>query len=241
MLNTEEFLHITPAQRPRIIWRLDGGFGSDANLRWLVDRQYHFLAKGFSGKRAQAWARDVTNWVVLRPDCRWLAWAPYHLALGTPTHIAIVRWRTSKGKMRYALYITTLPDISLLRIAELYDLRGGAEAEIGSDKVGLHLTHRRSQRLLAQEALVLLTDLAHNLLAWLHRDLLHHTRFARYGPKRIIQQLLCIPGELLFDEDTLVEVRLKQSHALAEPVRDCLVRLWTEDETLNYIVPNGTE
>jgi hypothetical protein len=148
---------------------------------------------------------------------------------------------TTKGKVRHALYITTLPDLPLLTIAEVYDDRGGAEVEIGSDKVGLKLTHRRSQRMLSQETLILRADLAHNLLAWFHHDLLLDTRFAGYGPKRIIQQLLCIPGELVFDGATLVEVRLKQSHFLAAPMLDCLVRLWEDDETLAPIVTNGTE
>jgi len=241
VLTAEEFLHITPEQRYRIIWRIDGGFGSDDNLRWLIERNYHIVAKGFSGKRAAAWARGVTNWVEVRPGRRWIGWAPYQLDLGRPTHIVVVRWLTPKGKVRYALYITTLHGLSLLAIAEVYDGRGGAEAEIGSDKAGLKLTHRRSQRMLSQEALVLLADLAHNLLAWLHRDLLLDTPFAGYGPKRIIHQLLCNPGELVFDGATLIEVRLKQSHALAEPMIDCLVRLWEDDETLAPIVTNGTE
>ena len=238
---TEEFLHITPDQRHRIIWRLDGGFGSDDNLRWLIGRGYHIVAKGFSWKRAAAWARRVTNWVEVRPGQRWITWASDQLDLGQPTHIVVVRWLTPKGKTRYALYITTLCDLPLLTIGEVYDDRGGAEAEIGSDKVGLKLTHRRSQRILSQEALVLLTDLAHNLLAWFHHDVLLDTRFAGYGPKRIIHQLLCIPGELVFDGATLVEVRLKRSHFLAEPMLDCLVRLWGEDETLAPIATNGTE
>ena len=143
--------------------------------------------------------------------------------------------------MRHALYITTLHDLSLLVIAQVYDNRGGAEAEIGSDKVGLKLTHRRSQRMLSQEALVLLADLAHNLLAWFHQAQLLDTRFAGYGLKRIICQLMCIPGELVFDGATLVEVRLKRSHFLAGPMLDCLARLWKDDETLAPIVTNRTE
>jgi hypothetical protein len=242
VLAAEEFLGLTPEQRPHIIWRTDGGFGSDANLHWLINRHYHILAKGFSWKRAMAWARRVHDWVEVRPGQRWLAWAPEQLDLGRPTRIVIARWLTPSGKWRYALYITTLLDLPLLTtIADLYDDRGGAEVEIGSDKTGLKITHRCSQCMLAQEALILLADLGHNLLAWFHRDLLIQTRFATYGPKRIIQQLLCIPGELVFEGDVLVEVRLKQSHALAEPMLDILARLWDEDETLLSVVKFETE
>lgn len=228
---TEESLHITPSQRHRIVWRTDGGFGSDANLRWLIGRDYHTVAKGFSWKRARAWAGRVSNWTEVRPR-RWLAWAPDQLDLGRPTRIVAVRWLTPKGRIRHALYITTLLDLSLLDIAKVYNDRGGAENEIGGDKVGLKITHRRSQRMLSQEALVLLADLAHNLLAWFHRAVLTDSPFAGYGPKRIIRQLLHIPGELVFDGETLVKVRLKESHFLAEPVLGCLTRLWEGDETL---------
>jgi len=242
VITTEEFLSLTPDQRYRIVWRTDAGFGSDINLQWLIKRGYHIMAKGFSWKRASAWARRVRDWVEVDPGRRWLAWAPDRLDFGRPTQIVVARWLTPKGKLRHALYITTLLDLPLLTtIATSYDKRGGAEAEIGTDKAGLKITHRRSQSMLAQEALILLADLAHNLLAWFHRDLLMETRFAGYGPKRIIQQLLCIPGELVFDDQTLVEVRLKQSHALAEPMLDILARLWDEDETLISIVKFETE
>jgi len=241
VLATEEFLYITPEQRHRIIWRIDGGFGSDVNLQWLIERDYHVVAKGFSWKRAKAWAGRVTNWIELHPGRRWIAWVPDQLDLGRPTHIVAVRWLTSTGQIRHALYITTLLDLSLLDIAKVYDDRGGAENEIGSDKAGLKITHRRSQRMLSQEALVLLADLAHNLLAWFHQDVLVGTPFAGYGPKRIVDQLLYIPGELVFDDETLVEVRLQRSHFLAGPVLDCLVRLWEGDETWSSGPTNGVE
>jgi hypothetical protein len=47
-----------------------------------------------------------------------------------------------------------------------YDARGACETEIQADKGGLLLSRRRKKVLAAQETLVLLTDLAHNLLAW---------------------------------------------------------------------------
>ena len=242
VLATEEFLGLTPDQRHRIVWRTDGGFGSDDNLSWLVKRGYQIMAKGFSGKRALAWARRTHTWFEVRAGQRWLAWTPHQVAWGYPLQIVVARWLTPTGKVRHALYLTTLLHLPLLTtIADLYDERGGAQVEIGSDKISLHITHRRSQSMLAQEALILLADLAHNLLAWFHRDLLGDTPFASYGPKRIIQQLLAIPGELVFEGETLVEVRLKQSHVLAQPMLDILTRLWDADETLTQVVNFVTE
>jgi hypothetical protein len=40
-------------RRKRLVWRLDGGFGTDEKLHWLLARQYQVIAKGFSGRRAE--------------------------------------------------------------------------------------------------------------------------------------------------------------------------------------------
>ena len=46
-------------KRRRTLVRLDGGFGTDANLNWLMWRGYEFIAKGYGGKRANKLAKSV--------------------------------------------------------------------------------------------------------------------------------------------------------------------------------------
>ena len=46
-------------KRQRTLIRLDGGFGTDANLNWLMWRGYEFIAKGYGGKRAAKLAESV--------------------------------------------------------------------------------------------------------------------------------------------------------------------------------------
>jgi hypothetical protein len=48
VLAAENALELAPAQRKRTVWRLDGGAGSDEHIRWLLDRDYHLVAKGMS-------------------------------------------------------------------------------------------------------------------------------------------------------------------------------------------------
>src|SRR6185295_6585987 len=43
---------LAAARRQHVLWRLDGGFGTDGQLRWLLARNYHVIAKGFAGQRA---------------------------------------------------------------------------------------------------------------------------------------------------------------------------------------------
>ena len=58
----ESSLELAEKQRKRVVWRMDGGAGSDENFRWLLARNYHFIAKGISNRRAQAWAQQVKRW-----------------------------------------------------------------------------------------------------------------------------------------------------------------------------------
>src|SRR5215217_7425056 len=48
-------------KRRRTLVRLDGGFGTDANLNWLMWRGYEFIAKGYGGTRAKKLASSVAE------------------------------------------------------------------------------------------------------------------------------------------------------------------------------------
>ena len=112
-----------------------------------------------------------------------------------------------------------------------YNKRGAAEVEqFRNDKSGLHLAVRRKRRLAAQESLVLLTDLAHNLLADFHHRALVGSCFESFGPKRIVRDLLAIPGMVMFDEASQVKsIDLLKSHPYAERLLICLERYGSGD------------
>ena len=46
VLSVENSFELSDAQRKRTLYRLDGGAGTDENLRWLLKRDYQVLAKG---------------------------------------------------------------------------------------------------------------------------------------------------------------------------------------------------
>lgn len=54
-------LPVSFRERHRILLRIDGGFGDDRNLHWLMPQGYQVLAKGYSGKRAAAYASRVLH------------------------------------------------------------------------------------------------------------------------------------------------------------------------------------
>ena len=81
------------------------------------------------------------------------------------------------------------------------------------------------QQFAAQEALLLMTDLAHNLLAWLHPWMLAETRFAKMGPVTLVNDVLCLPGEIMLTGDQLHRVALWETHPYATEMQVCLSKL----------------
>ena len=104
-----------------------------------------------------------------------------------------------------------------------YDLRGAAEIEqFRADKSALHLSARRKQRFNAQKGLVLLNDLTHNLLTHFRRYALVDSPFAHWGLKRIVRDLLAIPGRLYLADGELKRIELLGTHPHAEALIICL-------------------
>ena len=88
----------------------------------------------------------------------------------------------------------------------------------------LALAVRRKRRLHGQLGYILLTDLAHNLLAHFHFHALRHSPFESFGPKRILRDLLAMPGNLVFDGDELVRIELISQMKTAHDLLICLER-----------------
>ncbi len=211
------------AERKRTLYRLDGGSGTDEKLRQLLSRDYQVLAKGFSGNRAKALATRVQRWDRYDQHCLLGRVIPT-FDLGRPIDV-LVRKRLHKGKWKQRYYVTPLTSPSKRALMDLYNLRGGAEIEqFRSDKSGLHLSARRKRRFVAQKALIQLTDLTHNLLSDFSYRGLANSPFAQWGFKRIVRDLLAIPGMLYFEGGQLKRIELLESHPHTDALIICLER-----------------
>jgi hypothetical protein len=144
--------------------------------------------------------------------------------LGRRLNSYLLRWLDKRQKFVHATLLSTLPEPPF-RLWDWYDGRGAAEVEIGADKSGLRLSQRRKHSLDAQEAWVVLTDIAHNLLAWLRSWMLAGSAFESFGLKRLVFDLLNIPGQLFFEEGRLTKVALWQTHPYAAEMQLCLQKL----------------
>ena len=79
-------------------------------------------------------------------------------------------------------------------------------------------------RLGGDEFGILLTDLAHNLLADFHHRALAGSRFQDYGPKRIIRDLLRMPGKLTFCDGNIAKIELLSQKQFSQDLLICLER-----------------
>lgn len=136
-----------------------------------------------------------------------------------------VKRRLDGQRFKHSYYLTTLKVHSITQAMILYNQRGAAEVEqFRTDKQGLHLSSRRKQGFGAQKALILLTDLAHNLLADFHHTALIATPFEGFTAKRIVRDLLAIEGNLVWEARVLERIELHQAHPNAQACLDCLVK-----------------
>jgi hypothetical protein len=220
----EERLALPETRRHKVVWRVDGGFGSDHNIEWLVQRGYQVLAKGVSNRRAGKLLLKVQRWRTLRSD-KWVGAVATPQPFSRPVYTFVLR-RLLKGEERSAYLYTTLP-WSGVQIASLYDQRGGAETEFRSDKSGgAHLDQHHKHKRDAQEAWIHLTDIAHNYLAWFQHHILTDSPLADFGHLRICRDLMHIPGTIEMHEGRLLSVKLSRAVPHAAPLLDCLQRFW---------------
>jgi len=220
------FLHLTPAQKQRTVLRSDAGFGSDANVDYALRAQWQVLTKNKGGRRPSALARQVATdeWQLIGSD-RWVAPAVNPPSYVCPMQCLVLCWPNARGMVKYAIVLNSILTWSMTEAIGHYDDRGACETEIQADKEGLKLERRRKKRLAAQEALILLTDLAHNLLAWAPQWMFPGEPLADFGPTRLVEDVFQLPGRLFFCGERLTEVQLNCRHPHAEAVAGGLERL----------------
>lgn len=212
----EVTLDLDRQKRSRTVLRIDAGGGSLNDVNWLLRRGYQIHSKDCSLARAAAIAPTVKEWVSdpLHPG-RQVGWA----TCGShdyerPVRRLIVRWRKRNGQECFAATLSTLTPRQVfdllgqspkrlhdhqavaLAYAYLYDKRGGAiEIEFKEDKQGFGLTKRNKKRYEAQQMVVLLSALAHNVVMWSREWLSRESeKIKRNGVLRMVRDVFAVSG-----------------------------------------------
>ncbi|HBY99633.1 MAG TPA: transposase [Chloroflexi bacterium] len=237
LTTTEDVLDLDEPKRKRTIVRVDAGGGEDKDINWLLARDYHILVKVKNWRRAEKLAASVLQWYAdSKLEDREVGWVQAPHPYTRPTRQLAVRSKKADGSRSHHVLVLTLTDEMLFQLGEqavpsplqpvdgllaalqAYDRRGGGiETQNRADKQGLGLTHRNKQRFAAQEMLVLLAHLAHNLVIWTRNDLAQaDQRFHKYGIHRTVRDAFQIPGAVLLDSDGHIQgITLNQLHPLA--------------------------
>jgi len=192
-----------------------------------LQNHWQIVTKSSGGRRPAALGRHVADdaWQELRPDDRWVAAVPAPVACVRPIQWLALRWRTQRGDLKQAVVLCSVAAWSPAEVIAHYDARGACETEIQADKGGLQMGRRRKKILAAQEALILLTDLAHNLLAWIGHWMFPAGALAHMGSTQLVEDVLAIPGHLIFYGQELVEIQLNARHPYAADVAVGIERL----------------
>src|SRR5205814_5335080 len=166
--------------------------------------------------RAQKLAQSVSRWVDdPRIEGRQVGWVREPAtAYVRPVRRIAVRCRKKNGQWGVGVIISTLEPVDVLTLTGLpptavtddatvllayvsfYDARGGGvETAIKDDKQGLGITKRNKKRFEAQQMVMLLNMLAHNVLIWARGWLAPHLpKLQRYGLLRLVRDVWHISG-----------------------------------------------
>jgi hypothetical protein len=231
-------LSLTAEQRKRTILRVDSGGGSVDDVNWTLERGYAVLAKDYSAKRAAKLSQTVTRWYAdpkeAGREVGWVEAPPSEYV--RPVRRVAVRYRKANGQIGVEVLICAVPreevfrqmgieaaaqeepSAELLAIAHLYDRRGGGcETSFQGDKQGLGMTKRNKKRFAAQEMVMQLGALAHNVLVWAKAWMVEAVpRLATYGIARLVRDVMGIVGKVtITGEGEIRRIVLNEADRLA--------------------------
>ena len=239
----ENVLDLDENRRKRTILRVDAGGGTDANINFFLERGYFGMIKTKNWQRICKLVKTVEKWQALPqlPDheCGWIGQLHEY---ARPTRQLALRWpNKKKGGWHYTVLVfnltdelifelaawplpETLTDLDLLSaIMQAYDLRGGGvETSYKNSKQGIGLHKRNKKYFHAQEMLILLAQLAYNIISWVRRELAQYSsNLAAFGALRMIRDAFQIAGKIEFDcNGKIVSITLNQLHQLAQAFHD---------------------
>jgi hypothetical protein len=251
----EQVLELDEGKRQRTIVRIDSGGGSVGEINWLLERDYQVHGKDYSGVRAKALADSVSEWISDPADSsRQMGWVTLPADLYCrPVQRIAVRCRKKNGQWGYGVILSTLsaqavllltgaylqdvddPKAVLLAYVHFYDQRGGSvEIEIKEDKQGLASPKRNKRRFEAQQVLIQLEALAHNVLIWARQWLAPHCpKIARFGIKRLVRDVFQIAGLLIWDQALdLLHIVLSQADPFAKELSTGLAVLLAQEHVV---------
>jgi hypothetical protein len=110
------------------------------------------------------------------------------------------------------------PAVVLRAYVHLYDLRAGAiEISIKESKQGIGITKRRKKRFAAQQMVMLLSALAHNVIVWSRNWLARISpRFLQFGLLRMVRDVYSIPGLVKLERNIVTAIAFDDTNRTSD-------------------------
>lgn len=224
-------------KRGQVEMRLDSGWGSEAMITWVLARGYQVTGKFKSSSRVRKLVRAITDWQPTSSPGREVAPVPTPVPFVRPLAQYAVRTPSQEkaGGYYHAVLFTTCTALEMGAVVDHYDDRAGIEADLKSDKGGLGLAVIRKRRLAAQRLVVLLMQLAHNVLIWARQWLAAQApRLAKCGIVRLVREVWAIPGRVKLSAQVVQRVRLCPDHPRARDACRGFRPLLAPSQTLGF-------
>jgi hypothetical protein len=228
---------VAQAKRARTEIRLDGGWGTTEIITWLLERGYQVTGKFKATSRVRKLVRGITTWQPTSSPGREVAVVLTPVPFVRPLAQYAVRTPSKEQKdgYYYAVVFSTHLDLPMTEVVSRYDGRAGVEADLKSDKQGLALAVIRKRRLTAQKVVVLLTQLAHNVLIWARQWLaVQAPRLRDCGIVRLVREVWAVPGRVKLVGEQIGSVRLRRAHPRARDVCCGFRPLLAKSQTLGF-------
>jgi hypothetical protein len=241
ILAAEEVLDLNEDKRKRTILRADGHGGSEADVNWALSRGYHLHTKVYSWDQTRKLADTVEVWHDdPKVPGRQIGWVPGETTKYVhPLQRIAVRTRKNNGQWGVGVILSSLSAEVVVSLARLpvhycqdpvavlrayvyfYDLRsGGVETAFKEDKQGLGITKRNKKRFEAQQMLVQLNALAHNLIVWSRQWLAQTSNWiGQLGILRMVRDFFHVNGLIHFYADGNIQrIVLNQADPFASSI-----------------------
>ena len=229
-------------KRSRVRLRFDSGFGTDANINYALWRGYQLIGKIYTSRRIQKLVATVGEWesVPTRKGVRGreAGWVKQPHRYARRTVQVAVRTPKKDGTWSYAVLVSTDMTAPLRDLVLEYDRRSGApENSFSQDYQALSLRKYRKAGFIAQQVLLLLAELAHNLMIWMKTWFIEAVEMSKdpsektqntqpkttemlrsRGLKRIRRDILAIPGKVCFEDKKVVGIQINPFYPLIHHV-----------------------
>jgi Transposase DDE domain len=214
--------------RRSVVYRVDGGYGTQPQIRWMVATNHLFIAKGAT-TRPRKWADKVAREQWQRVDgsvrVAEVAGGPYVRAI-----VCEVTPPGVEGRVEYSVLLTNLSahEFDAEALWHLYAGRQTIEAFFKMGRTVYGLGNLRSRSFSAIYAFVWLVFITHNLLQWVRQSLFGGTPLEGIGTRELVERIGRIPAW---------RQRTEGGWRLHLPAQDALARLFVQALCPHWVQP----